>query len=90
MYKSAILGCRPRARKHADAYAFVRKTKLVAACDLDQGLVDQFAADHDLPAAYTDLHEMLGLYASAIHGKPIELPYRSDECLLDALKARPE
>ena len=59
MYKSAILGCRPRARKHADAYAFVKKTKLVAACDLDQGLVEQFAADYDLPAAYTDLHEML-------------------------------
>jgi len=59
MYKSAILGCRGRARRHADAYRFVKKGKVIAACDMDESLLDPFAADYDLPAKYTDLDEML-------------------------------
>jgi len=59
MYKSAILGCRGRGRRHADAYRFVKKGTLVAACDMDKSLLDPFAADYGLEAKYTDLHEML-------------------------------
>jgi len=59
MYKSAILGCRGRGRRHADAYQFVKKAKLVAACDLDTSLLDPFAADYNVPQKYTDVHEML-------------------------------
>jgi len=59
MHKSAILGCRSRARRHANAYRFVKKTRIMAACDLEQDLADQFAADYDIPASYTDVHEML-------------------------------
>ena len=59
MYKSAILGCRGRGRRHAQAYQFVKNTKLVAACDMDESLLDPFAADLELPGKYTDIHEML-------------------------------
>ena len=59
MFKSAILGCRGRARRHAEAYKFVKRGKVVAACDMDESLLDPFAADFGLPAKYTDIHEML-------------------------------
>ncbi|MDP6113773.1 MAG: Gfo/Idh/MocA family oxidoreductase [Planctomycetota bacterium] len=59
MYKSAILGCRGRGRRHADAYRTVEKGRLAAACDMDESLLDPFAADYELSQKYTDAHEML-------------------------------
>ncbi len=40
-------------------------------------------------ASLAESNTVLGLYSSAVHGKPIELPYESDEPLIDALNARP-
>jgi len=43
-----------------------------------------------LDTSLAESNTVLGLYASAVHDTPIELPYRSTEALLEALKTRPE
>ena len=59
MYKSAFLGCGPRARAHARAYEFVKKGAHVAACDLDKERLEPFGSDFGIKNLYTDAHEML-------------------------------
>jgi predicted dehydrogenase len=59
MYRSAILGCGPRAVGHAEAFAHVRSGCLVAACDVDRGRLDQFCDRFDIQARFTDLREMV-------------------------------
>ena len=59
MYKSVCLGCGPRARGHAAAYAHVRKARLEAVCDLNEERLKAFADELDVPRRYTDLREML-------------------------------
>lgn len=59
MYKSAFLGCGPRARAHARAYQFVKKGSHVAACDLDKERLDPFGSDFGIDNLYTDVHEMM-------------------------------
>lgn len=59
MYKSAILGCRGRARGHANAYRFVKKGKLAAICDMNEERLNDFGDHFDVSARYTDLDEML-------------------------------
>ena len=43
-----------------------------------------------LDNSLAETNTVLGLYASAVQGKPIELPYKPDEGLLKGLMARPE
>jgi len=59
MHKSAFLGCGPRARAHARAYPMVEKGKPVAACDLDEARLGEFAEEFGIAHRYTDIHEML-------------------------------
>ncbi len=59
MYTSCMLGCGGRARGHAVAYEHVTKSKLEAVCDMDESRLRPFVEKHDIPRAYTDLHEML-------------------------------
>lgn len=59
--KSASLGCGPRARRHAEAYEFVRKGEIGAICDLDEERLKAFGDDFGIDAEhrYTDFREML-------------------------------
>ena len=59
MYKSAFLGCGPRARAHARAYEFVKKGSHVAACDIDTERLNSFGSDFAIKNLYTDVHEMI-------------------------------
>ena len=59
MYKSCCLGCGGRARGHADAYRFVKKSRLEAVCDMNTERLHPFAEKWGVPRSYTDLHEML-------------------------------
>lgn len=59
MYKSAFLGCGGRARGHADAYRFVKKGKIVAACDLNAERLNSFVKDFGIEKSYSDINEML-------------------------------
>ena len=44
---------------HAPAYAMVPDTKIVAAADVNESVVKQFAQRWEVPAVYTDYREML-------------------------------
>lgn len=59
MYRSAILGCGPRANNHAVVYPDIDTMDLVACCDLDEARRDGFATKHGIPARYGDMQEML-------------------------------
>lgn len=59
MHKSAMLGCGGRARGHALAYQHVKKSQLVAVCDMNEQRLHPFAAEHKIPRKYTNVHEML-------------------------------
>jgi predicted dehydrogenase len=59
MYKSAFLGCGPRARGHAHAYKYVEKGKIEALCDLNQERLNAFGEEFKVEKRYTDIHEML-------------------------------
>ena len=59
MYKSAILGCRGRARGHARAYEHVKGGKLAAICDMQEDVLNDFGDEFRIDARYTDLDEML-------------------------------
>jgi len=43
-----------------------------------------------LDTSLAETNTVLGLYTSAVQGKPIDLPCEPSDCLLEALKARPE
>ena len=59
MYKCAFLGCGGRARGHAQAYEHVKGGEIVAICDLNEQLLQDFGADFGIEKRYTDIHEML-------------------------------
>ena len=59
MYKAAILGCRGRARAHANAYRFVKGGKLAAICDMNEERLNEFGDAFDISSRYTDLDNML-------------------------------
>ena len=44
MFKSAILGCRGRARAHVKAYESITRGKNVAICDMNEEALHEFAA----------------------------------------------
>ncbi len=59
MYKSVIIGVGGgRAHGHADAYQYVKRGRVVAVCDLQQGPMDEFGDKFDVNARYTDYREM--------------------------------
>ncbi len=59
MHRSAIVGCGPRARDHAAAYAHIERGELVALCDVDDTRLNAFGDEFDVPARYTSLDELL-------------------------------
>ena len=59
MFRSAILGCGGRAKGHARAYEHVRKSKLVAVCDMDESRLHPFVEEFEIPRGYLDADEML-------------------------------
>ena len=59
MFKSAILGCGGRARAHAKAYEDITRSDLVAVCDMNEALLNEFSDMFGVERRYTDLDEML-------------------------------
>ena len=59
MYKSAFLGCGGRARAHAHAYQHIKRSEIVALCDMNEELLNSFGDDFGIERRYTDIHEML-------------------------------
>ncbi|MEC7867265.1 MAG: gfo/Idh/MocA family oxidoreductase, partial [Candidatus Poribacteria bacterium] len=59
MFKSAILGCRGRARAHAKAYQGITVGKLASICDMSEERLHEFGDMFDIDQRYTDIHEML-------------------------------
>lgn len=59
MLKSAFLGCGGRSRGHAHAYQHVKNGKLVAVCDMNEGLLHERGEEYGIDKRYTDVHEML-------------------------------
>ncbi len=58
-YRSAFLGCGPRARAHADAYQHITRGERVACCDLDEERLTTFGETWGIETQYTDLAAML-------------------------------
>src|SRR5262245_36619280 len=59
MYRSALLGCGPRAREHARAYARIRRAEIVAACDVDEARLNRLGDEFGIARRYRDAAEML-------------------------------
>jgi len=61
MLKSAFLGCGGRSGGHYSAYKYVKKGKLVAACDMNEELLKTRGEAYGIPSEkrYTNIHEML-------------------------------
>ena len=58
-YKSAILGCGPRAAVHIKAYEGIDEIHLNAACDKDKARLNEYGKRFKIHALYTDFEEML-------------------------------
>ena len=58
-FRSAFLGCGPRANGHADAYALITRGEKVAICDINEERLNDFGDRHGIAARYTDLAQML-------------------------------
>lgn len=59
MYRSVVIGCGPRARRHLQAYAHVKSIRVAAAADLDEPRRAEFCRLFSLPRAYGDYRRML-------------------------------
>jgi D-apiose dehydrogenase len=57
--RGGLIGCGWFARNHLYAWREVRGAEIVAVCDVDPGRARAAAAEHDVPAAYTDPEVML-------------------------------
>jgi predicted dehydrogenase len=58
-YRTAFLGCGPRAREHAAAYQGITRGEIVAICDLDAARRDAFGEQFSVARRYADAAEML-------------------------------
>jgi predicted dehydrogenase len=58
-YKSAILGCGPRAEFHILAYEGLEEVSLAAVCDRDRTRLDDYGEKFSIPNLYENLEEML-------------------------------
>jgi len=59
VYRSAILGCGPRAAYHIEGYNGIDTMMLVAACDMNAERRRDYGARFGIPALYEDLESML-------------------------------
>src|SRR5690349_8412221 len=59
VYRSAFIGCGPRARWHALAYQGIANMAIVSACDIDEERRGAFAEKFQIPHTYPDYREML-------------------------------
>jgi len=57
--KCAILGCRGRARAHANAYQDIERGYLAAICDMNVERLNEFGQMFNVDQRYTDIHQML-------------------------------
>lgn len=76
-------------------YKDYRAEDVLAQAGMTDAMADWLEDDsrvhpNGLDQSLAESNTVLGLYASAIEGKPIDLPYEPKEGLLEALKARPE
>ncbi len=93
MYKSAILGCRGRARGHANAYKHVKNGKIMAICDLKEDLLKSFGEEFGIENRYTDVHEMLDkekpdllhIVTAPVTRDTFELPFDPPDGLIESL-----
>ena len=85
-YRSAILGCGPRAAIHIRAYEGLDEIRLVAACDRDCERLQDYGKKFPIPHLYEDLEQMLAdespdilhiVTPPAIREDPIALAARS-------------
>ena len=84
-YKSAILGCGPRAAAHIEAYEGIKEMRLNAACDMRRERLDEYGRKYRIPRLYEDLEKMLAqekpdvlhiVTPPAIREQPMELAAR--------------
>lgn len=59
MFRTAFLGCGPRAKGHARAYEFVTRGRISALCDLDHQRLDAFGEEFGVAARYDDFAKMI-------------------------------
>jgi len=59
VYRSAFVGCGPRARWHALAYQGIANMVIASACDIDDQRRAVFADEFRIPRTYGDFREML-------------------------------
>jgi predicted dehydrogenase len=59
MFRCAFLGCGPRARGHAEAYAGITRGEIVAISDLDEARRERFGEEFGVARRYSDAREML-------------------------------
>ena len=59
IYKSAILGCGPRAEIHMQAYKGLDEIRLGALCDMNRERLDACGDKYGINRRYADLQEML-------------------------------
>ena len=58
-YRCAFLGCGPRAKGHASAYAHITRGEMVVLCDMNEERLSAFGDEFGVETRYTDLDEML-------------------------------
>ena len=59
-FKCAFLGCGPRSRGHAEAYAHITRGHAVACCDLDPERLQAYGEAFGIASRYTALENMHG------------------------------
>ncbi len=59
MYRTAFLGCGPRAKGHARAYGLIHRGRICALCDLDRQRLDAFGDEFKVAARYDDFTKMV-------------------------------
>ena len=58
-YRVGIVGCGGMGRSHAQGFANLEETVVVAASDIDAAAAQALSAEHSIPAVYGDYREML-------------------------------
>ena len=58
MIKIAIIGTGGMANVHAEKFSAIRGCRVVAACDIDEKRVREFAAKHNIPKVFTSVDDL--------------------------------